>query len=363
MSLPDHSIIDESWLSEDLEEIDACPYCGSLDRNMAHQDVQDWSFYCAPGKWTYWSCGDCGALYLNPRPTKQSIGRAYTNYYTHGESKVSKVISFSKSLLRNLCYLAWYGIELRPRIAMPKFLFPLLSVFRNRIAAPSFILQALHQLPKGRVVDVGCGNGMFLDVAKQFGWSTLGIELDPAAAKVVRAMGHEVIQGTYEALAVFDHEIDCIICSHVLEHVHDPKALFRAMSDALKPGGVILLSLPNAGSIVRSAVSDNWRGLEAPRHLVIPRYEGLLEAARLFGFEKKYSTISRLETLDASLLIAQRRGADTRALRVGLARLQVDKDGVTEVNSDFINVVLRKVAESTSQSKHQSHHGISLVDL
>ena len=351
MASPDQSIIDESWAADDLDQVDACPYCGSTGRNVAYRETQDWSFYCAPGKWTYWDCSDCGTLYLNPRPSKESIGRAYSTYYTHGVSNLYKALSLGKSLVRNLCYLAWYGIELRPSIALPKFLFPLLSVFRNRIAAPSFILQELHRLPKGRVVDVGCGDGMFLDVAKQFGWHTLGIEVDPEAAKVVRASGHEVVQNTYEALAAFDNEIDCIICSHVLEHVHDPKALFFAMSEALKLGGVVLLSLPNAGSIVRSAVSDNWRGLEAPRHLVIPRYEGLLEAARLFGFEKKFSTISRFETLDASLLIAQRRGIDTPDFCAGVARLQTVKDSVTEVNSDFINVVLRKVSVPTLPSK------------
>lgn len=351
MPSSDHSILDESWPSKDLEEVAACPYCGSLERNIAHQDVQDWSFYCAPGRWTYWNCGNCGALYLNPRPTKQSIGRAYATYYTHGGSSVSRMLSIGKSLVRNLCYFAWYGIALQPRIALPRFLFPVLSVFRTRIAPPSFILRELHQLPKGRVVDVGCGDGMFLDMAKQLGWRTLGIELDPEAAKVVRASGHELVQGTYEALAAFDKEIDCIICSHVLEHVHDPKALFLAMSEALKMGGVVLLSMPNAGSIVRSAVNDNWRGLEAPRHLAIPRYAGLLAVARLFGFEKKYSTISRFETLDASLRIARQRGADTPAFRAGVARLQAEEDRVTETNSDFINVVLRKVSVPPRPSK------------
>lgn len=223
-------------------------------------------------------------------------------------------------------------------------MFPLLSVFRQRIAPPSFILRTLNQLPRGKVVDVGCGDGLFLDAAKQLGWDTLGIELDPEAVKVVRASGHEVIHGTYEACTVFDNQIDCIICSHVLEHVHDPKALLFAISHALKTGGIALISLPNAGSIVRRAAQENWRGLEAPRHLAIPRMEGLLEAARSFGFEKEASFVSRFETLDASLTIAQHRGADMPALRQKLALMQDDASRVTETDSDFINLVLKKVA-------------------
>lgn len=354
MASPDHSIIDESWPADGLERVDACPYCGSTGRNVAYREVQDWSFYCAPGKWTYWDCHECGTLYLDPRPTKASIGRAYATYYTHGGSGFSKKFSIGKALIRNLCYFAWYGIKLRPRLALPSFIFPLLSVLRRRIAAPSFILKELNQLPKGKVVDVGCGDGAFLDAAKQLGWNTLGIEFDPEAVKVVRASGHEVIQGTYEACSVFDNQIDCIICSHVLEHVHDPKALLFILSRALKVGGIALISLPNAGSIVRHAVQENWRGIEAPRHLAIPRLDGLLKAARAMGFEKEASFVSRFETLEASLTIARHRGANMSALHKKVALMQEGASNVTETDSDFINLVLKKVAVPNDPSALQS---------
>lgn len=349
MVASNHSIIDESWPLDGLERVDACPYCSSTARKVAYRDVQDWSFYCAPGKWTYWDCNECGTLYLDPRPTKASIGRAYSIYYTHGASHRGQILSFGKTLVRNLCYFAWYGIALRPRIALPGFMYPLLSVFRPHIEPPSFILRKLNQLPRGKVIDVGCGEGLFLDAAKQLGWDTLGIELDPEAVKVARTSGHEVVQGTYEVCDVYDNQIDCIICSHVLEHVHAPKALLAVLSRALKVGGVALISLPNAGSIVRRTVQENWRGLEAPRHLAIPRLEGLLEAARAAGFEKEASFVSRFETLDASLVIAQQRGADMPALIRKVVIMQDGASKVTETDSDFINLILKKVVVPNSQ--------------
>lgn len=344
MASPNHSIIDESWPPDGLERVDACPYCGSTGRKVAYRNVQDWSFYCAPGQWTYWDCNECGTLYLDPRPTKASIGRAYSIYYTHGTSRLGKTLSIGKTLIRNLCYYAWYGIALRPRLTLPRFMFPLLSIFRQHIEPPSFILRKLNQLPRGKVVDVGCGDGLFLDSAKQLGWDTLGIELDSEAVKVARASGHKVIQGTYEACTAFENQIDCIICSHVLEHVHDPKALLLVLSHALKAGGIALISLPNAGSTVRRTVQENWRGLEAPRHLAIPRMEGLLEAARSAGFEKEASFVSKFETLDASLTIAEHRGIDMTALHRKVALMQDGARNVTETDSDFINLVLKKVA-------------------
>lgn len=251
-------------------------------------------------------------------------------------------MSLGKGLIRNLCYLAWYGIELRPRLVLPRFMFPVLSVFRRRIAAPSFIVKELNRLPKGKLVDVGCGDGMFLDIAKQFGWGTLGIEMDPGAVRAARAAGHEVIEGTYEILAALGNQIDCVICSHVLEHVHEPKVLLRAISTALRSGGVALISLPNAGSVVRKAFSDSWRGLEAPRHLAIPRFDSLVAAATACGLEKESSFVSRYETLDASFDIARHRHIDLSELQRRLEEMPNNSGKLKESDSDFINVVFRK---------------------
>lgn len=342
--MPAQLKIEEPWPADCLERVHECPYCSSEGRILAYPDVQDWSFHCAPGKWTYWGCRDCGTLYLDPRPTKRSIARAYAIYYTHGESNLGKIRATFKSLVRNQCYLAWYGINLHPRLMLPGFMLPLLSVFRRHLAAPSFILQELNRLPKGRLVDVGCGDGLFLDAARQLGWKTLGIEQDPEAARVVRAAGHEVILGTDEALGAFADEIDCVICSHVLEHVHDPGSLLRTIFRALKQGGVVLISLPNAGSIVLRTVGENWRGLEAPRHLAIPQRESLLRLTRTLGFATTASHVSKLETLEASLGIAQHRGADTPALRRKISGIRDDAGKVTAKESDFINVVLKKMA-------------------
>lgn len=342
MQLPDRSKIDGDWPPADLEPVDKCPYCEEKERTIAYKDAQDWTFYCAPGKWTYWDCSHCGALYLSPRPTRGAIGRAYATYYTHGETGLSKASSLVKSLVRNLCYLAWYDIALQPRLPLPKPLFPLLSVLRGRIVSPPFIVRELHRLPVGRVVDVGCGGGGFLDAAKQFGWTTLGIEMDPQAAKSARAAGHEVIQGSFEVLDSYQNEFDCVICSHVLEHVHEPKALLAAIANALKPGGHALIALPNAGSAVRGAVGANWRGLEAPRHLAIPGFLGLIDIAKALGLEEISSSISKFDTLVASEMIAHQRGVDTPEFQSGCLALRFENITIAEINSDFINIAFRK---------------------
>lgn len=330
----------QPWPMEDLESVAICPYCVADQRTLAYSGVEDWSFGSAPGKWDYWRCAGCGALYLDPRPTPASIGKAYARYYTHAVAARADLVERMKTLLRHACYLAWYGIPLRPRLPWPTFLHVLLAPLRLRIAAPSFILQAMNRLPRGRLMDVGCGNGANLEAARQLGWAAQGIELDLRAVATARAQGLDVIEGDYRRLAEFKAAFDCIICSHVIEHVHAPLDLLRAIRAALKPGGTALVSLPNADSAVLEVVGENWRGLEAPRHLAIPTARYLRALFEGMGFTIESAPVSPWVTLPESLAIARRRGLADLTARAEAAVRSSGK--VTEDRSDFINLVLKR---------------------
>lgn len=268
MKIPDTSIIDKPWPAEDLEYIERCPYCDSTERTLAYKDVQDWSFYSAPGKWSYWDCTQCEALYLNPRPTESSIGKAYAKYYTHNSS--GKTLRQNiKTRIKNECFYHWKNANLMPRLHIPKLFSFLLSPLKLMLHVP-FELDTLVSLPKGKLLDVGCGSGNMLSVAKQLGWEVTGLEIDTNAVKAARLRGLSVIEGGYQKLEQLAGAFDCIICSHVLEHVHHPLELMGLLSNALKPHGVLLISYPNAKSHIKSEFGINWRGLEAPRHISIP---------------------------------------------------------------------------------------------
>ena len=165
MKKPDTSIIDQPWPESELEQVDACSYCGSKELTLAYKDVQDWSFYCAPGKWTYWDCKKCNALYLNPRPTESSIGLAYSSYYTHASSTVS-IKQRVKECLKNECFSHWLKADFYPRFNLPRALGVLLLPLKKIIAIP-FELPFLAQATKGSILDVGCGSGGKLKFAKR----------------------------------------------------------------------------------------------------------------------------------------------------------------------------------------------------
>lgn len=275
----------ESWPVDALEVTASCPYCGATERTLAIGDVEDWAFFCAPGLWHYWACAQCHALYLHPRPTSASIGKAYSRYYTHAQPTGGHgLLSRLKQRVRNESWSQAWSASITPRLGLPAWLGWTVAWLKPWIVEP-FGLRQWVQRPKGMLIDVGCGNGDKLSLAAQLGWTTLGIEMDASAVQAAKAKGLHVEQGGYELLAHYQGQADCVVCSHVLEHVHEPLALLRLLLAALKPQGFLLLSAPNASSHLRDYYEKYWRGLEAPRHLAIPDASWLIEWLRAQGFQ------------------------------------------------------------------------------
>jgi len=330
--------IDQPWPESDLEHVGACPYCGSLERAMAYNDVQDWSFYCAPGKWTYWDCTHCKSLYLDPRPTLQTISAVYANYYTHTSANPHLLMNVIKDRIRNECWSHKLHVDLKPRLNLPKILGGLLSLIETHIRMPSWM--PLATLPKGCFMDVGCGAGQIVAVAKQLGWDAMGLEVDPAAANVAKAAGLNVVEASYEALLNYPQQFDCIICSHVLEHVYAPRDLLEKIKQAIKPDGVLLISLPNSLSALRRHFGIHWRGLEAPRHLAIPSESQLTKLLVELGFSVRSLSENVAETAEESYRI-QRGGVAINRQDIAMAKQLNSKIVMGPSNNDLIKLVCK----------------------
>jgi 2-polyprenyl-3-methyl-5-hydroxy-6-metoxy-1,4-benzoquinol methylase len=297
--------IDQSWPNGGLEQVNTCPFCSSSSRKLAYADVQDWSFNCAPGKWSYWDCNNCKSLYLDPRPTQSTIGSAYAKYYTHTNIASTPLTSKLKTRLRNECLSQLLKANIEPRLHMPKVLNGLISIISNKVTPP-FGWKELVNLPKGRFIDVGCGAGLTVSIANQLGWQAMGLEIDPAAVSEAQRSGLNILEGTYTQLAQYPHQFDCIMSSHVLEHVHDPLDMLDKFKMALKPGGLLLLTLPNSISALRYHFGTNWRGLEAPRHLSIPSELHLITLLTNLGFAVDSQSDNKFYTAAESHRITRR---------------------------------------------------------
>lgn len=119
---------------------------------------------------------------------------------------------------------------------------------------------------KGRVLDVGCGRGIFLRMLQERGYEVRGTELSPSTAayahpEVPVDVG-ELVPGRYP-----DESFDLVCMWHVLEHLRHPDLALEACARALKPGGALLLAVPNYASIQARLGGEYWFHLDLPRHV------------------------------------------------------------------------------------------------
>lgn len=114
------------------------------------------------------------------------------------------------------------------------------------------------------ILDVGCGTGVALDVAREHGLVTYGIELNPTAAAATRARGHTVFSDLLQDLEPrWEGQFDMISMNQLLEHVPDPVALVESSLRFLSKRGVIAIAVPNSEGILRW---HRWMALNWPPH-------------------------------------------------------------------------------------------------
>lgn len=281
-------VMSADWPTDGLEVLGACPVCEGTSRHILYDGLTDDAFKCAPGKWALWRCDTCTNAYLDPRPNLDSIGMAYSTYYTHADNggrddyqrfgrlrKLRRLISNSYTNQR-------YGTSYQPANSWVGWLLHLLPSFRQALDVPH------RWLPKpaagDRLLDVGCGNGAFLALASEAGWEAHGVDPDPQAIRHANMHERNVRLGGIEAYADMAGTFRAITLSHSIEHVHDPVKVLRMAYELLRPGGFLYVDTPNIDSRGRARFGRHWRGIETPRHLVIFSLPGLQSVLAQTGF-------------------------------------------------------------------------------
>lgn len=276
-----------TWPANGIERAVQCPLCKSSDRRQLHAALEDRIFFTAPGTWDMWQCQACGTAWLDPRPNEATIGLAYGHYYTHeiatAEPPHSQAAKF-RAMLGNGYRNRRFGTRLAPASALGLLAAALRPSVRSQIDL-SFRYLPNPRGRKLRLLDIGCGNGAFLYMARQAGWLTFGVEPDPVARRLAEASGHEARPHVSNWIGSED-QFDAITMSHVIEHVHDPLELLMIAFALLRPGGHLFVETPNIDAIGHRLYGRHWRGLEPPRHLVMFNRSGLQRAISDVGFAR-----------------------------------------------------------------------------
>lgn len=295
-----------TWPSEGLERVSACPVCGSSQRSPAHASLTDEVFFCAPGTWEMHQCDACSSCYLDPRPNPATIHLAYGQYFTHADAEgiaernaTGRLAQLRRSWANG--YRNWrYGTQSLPASRLgvvAAFVIP-----RLRRAADSRMRFIPRRAEGRRLLDVGAGNGTYLLHAQSAGWQVIGVEPDASAVAAARRAGLDVRQGGIESLSETPESLDVITLNHVIEHVHDPRAVLQKAFELLRPGGLLYIETPCATSYGHMRFGRHWRGLEPPRHLVLFTWSSLETLLRDVGFNR----IRRLTRSDVYPTLARK---------------------------------------------------------
>lgn len=229
-----------------------CGLCGSADAEVLFDAVD--RLHDVPGRFRYVRCRRCGLVYMNPQVTPECIGLLYPPEYSPHKN-VAKV---RRKGLRSL----------RERLAE----MPLVGPIFRAVTDPRALGPVLRELGEGRkLLDVGCGNGAFLDsMRRRTGCEVHGLDLSPAAVgQAKRLYGLDVFQGTVAQAPFGEGTFDVVTAWWYLEHVPDPQVCVGMMAKLLKAGGLCVIGVPNVESCWARLFKDKWYHLDCPRHLCL----------------------------------------------------------------------------------------------
>lgn len=140
-----------------------------------------------------------------------------------------------------------------------------------------------------RVLDVGCGTGVFLEILRQHNITAEGVERNTESARFTRSLGLEIhTQDALEFLAQTPNQYDGIYCSHFVEHlpIEAVERLIALCAQALQPGGVAVFTFPDPESI-RSQLLGFWRD---PEHVRFYHPELIETLAEVHGLQPEFNS-------------------------------------------------------------------------
>lgn len=207
----------------------SCAVCGATEHSV----------FLRKDPYAIVTCAQCGFRYLNPEPSAAELDRLYGESYFRNDDSVAQGYASYEAEADN-----WR------------------ATFRDRLL--------LFPTTAGRrLLDVGAATGFFVEQARAAGWDAEGVEPSEWAARYAREqLGQPVRTGTLDEAGVLAAAYDVVTMWEVIEHLPDVGGVLRDVARVLKPGGYLLLSTPDAGSVAARLSGKRWLGWrKIPEHL------------------------------------------------------------------------------------------------
>lgn len=153
------------------------------------------------------------------------------------------------------------------------------------------ILDSFEKYRKtNNLIDVGCGIGLFLEVAKKRGWNVYGTEYTDEAIQICESKGILMRQGKLNPSNYPPNFFDIITSFEVIEHINNPKEEMNNFYSILRKKGLIYMTTPNFNSLSRLLLGNQWTVITYPEHLSYYTPKTLNYLFKNSGFKKKRIT-------------------------------------------------------------------------
>lgn len=154
------------------------------------------------------------------------------------------------------------------------------NIFKRRVE----LLKKYFKSP-GMALEIGSSTGTMLSILKKEGWVVQGVESSPKAARYALEHGIPTIYSTFEGASLPKKSYDAVIINHTLEHLESPEEVIAKVYGLLKTDGIILIDVPNFGSLSAGFKKNNWPYLLPSEHKWHFTEEGLEKLLNKTGFK------------------------------------------------------------------------------
>jgi SAM-dependent methyltransferase len=309
-----------------LADVGRCPACDSPSRSFLFHS-HDW-IHEVPGSFDLMRCDRCASVYPDPRPSPESLADYYPEdeYYAYRPAARHRLWERQGRLAR-VWYAARRGALFRRgyvHLGGSRLLGT--AIARLPVVGDAATLSLgilLHPwVPDGSLLDVGCGNGRYLDLMRALGWRrVVGVDTSARSMSQVQGeLGIEAYCGDIRELGLADQSFDAVSMSHTLEHVDEPAAVLAEVRRVLKPNGRVAIAVPNARSLAARLLGEHWIGWETPRHLVNFSPAGLQSAVERSGLRLEELRTSAQGSYAAFRFSMSRRRGDPREIYTDATR-------------------------------------------
>lgn len=223
-----------------MEEM-CCNYCESKNHTLLFE-LPDLLLGDFSRNFSYVRCNDCGLIFQNPRMNMDELSNYYPDNYDSYQQVNRKDSTLLGTILR-------YGLKKRKRFVY-------------------------KYCKSGRLLDIGCSTGDFLDEISDSGkrteWELFGVDNNEYATNLAKKKTYlSIHNSTLEEANFPDQYFDVVTLWDVLEHLYDPSGTLLEVNRILKPGGILIIRVPNYNSLDRIFFKSNWAGWDSPRHLYV----------------------------------------------------------------------------------------------